>query len=122
MTTASEALVKSLWQKIWIEGDLDQVDELLAPQFVRHTRDGTTTMTPSEYRRHISSVVRTIRGTEVTIAHIASCDDMVFARLNLHGVNLDTSRDVKLTWMTQYRIAGERIAEAWTMHQPDLDW
>lgn len=122
MTTASEALVTRLWQQIWIDGDLAQVDEILGPQFIRHTRDGTTTMTPEEYRRHISSVVRTIRGTDVAITHIASCDDMVYARLSLHGVNLDTSRDVKLTWLAQYRIAEDRVVESWTMHQSDLDW
>jgi predicted SnoaL-like aldol condensation-catalyzing enzyme len=58
----------------------------------------------------------------VTIEHIASVGDMVYARLNLEGVNLDTGNALRLTWLTQYRIADGKIAEAWTMHQSGLDW
>jgi SnoaL-like protein len=118
----NERLVSRLWNQIWIEGALEHLDEVIADPFTRHTRDGTEVTTPSEYARHIESAVRMIRGTEMVVEHIASVDDMVFARLHLHGVNLTTGTTVKITWLTQYRIAGGRIAEAWTMHQSGIDW
>lgn len=122
MTTDHEALVVRLWNQIWIDGELDKLDEIVADSYVRHTRDGTETTTPAGYARHIESAVRTLRGTEVAIHEIATVGDMVYARLNLHGVNMETGNTVKITWLTQYRIADGRIAEAWTMHQTGLDW
>lgn len=115
-------LVTRLWNEIWIDGQLELLDEIVADPYVRHTREGTFTATPAEYGRHIESAVRTIKGTEVEIQATATEGDTVFARLRLHGVNLDTGHTVKLTWLTQYRIENGRIAESWTMHQPGLDW
>ena len=122
MNPENEALVTRLWQTIWMDGDIDVLDEIVADPYIRHTRDGTVSAPPSAYIRHLAGVVRTIRGTEVRILDIASVDDMVFARVHLAGVNLDTGSELDLTWMTQYRVADGRIAEAWTMHLSDLDW
>lgn len=119
---ANEDLVARLWQRIWIDGALDQIGELVADPYIRHTRDGTVTTSPADYARHLESVVRTIRGTEVIVEAIASTGELVFARLTLHGVNLATEAKVKISWITQYRVADGRIAEAWTMHQSGLDW
>jgi predicted SnoaL-like aldol condensation-catalyzing enzyme len=118
----NEALVTQLWDRIWISGDLDELEQLVCDPYIRHTRDGTVSAPPADYARHLRNVVRTIRGTAVTIEHIASVGDMVYARLNLEGVNLDTGNALRLTWLTQYRIADGKIAEAWTMHQSGLDW
>ena len=111
-----------LWQEIWIDNDFTRLQELVADPYVRHTRDGTVASTPAEYARHIESAVRTIRGTEVEIHDTATAGDIVFARLNLHGVNLSTGNAVKLTWLAHYRIVDGRVAESWTMHQTGLDW
>ena len=122
MTTDNEALVSRLWEQIWIRGEFDDVDALIADPYIRHTRAGTTTLSPSAYASHISSATRTTRGTKVTIVDIASADDMVFARLHLDAVNLETGNTVRLTWLTQYRIADGKVAESWTLHQSGLDW
>lgn len=122
MTTDHEALVARLWHQIWIAGEFDELDEILADPYVRHTRDGTMSVSPDEYAAHIRAATRTIRGTRVTVVDIASADDMVFARLHLDAVNLDTGNALRLTWLTQFRIADGKIAEAWTMHQSGLDW
>ncbi|MEQ8840207.1 MAG: ester cyclase [Acidimicrobiales bacterium] len=122
MTQQNQDLVTRLWHTIWMSGDIDDLVDIVADPYIRHTRDGTVSASPTEYIRHLSGVVRTIRGTEVKIVDIASVDDMVFARVHLAGVNLDTGNQLDLTWMTQYRVTDGRIAEAWTMHLPDLDW
>jgi predicted SnoaL-like aldol condensation-catalyzing enzyme len=121
-TNANEDLVRRLWHTIWITGEVETLDQLVADPYVRHTRDGTVATSPVAYAKHLAGVVRTVRGTDVTIAHIGSVDDMVYARVHLDGVNLDTGNRLNLTWLTQYRIADGRIAEAWTMHLSDLDW
>ncbi|MEM7143051.1 MAG: nuclear transport factor 2 family protein [Actinomycetota bacterium] len=115
-------LVARLWNEIWIEGDLERLPEIVHDPYIRHTREGTVSSTPADYARHIASAVRTVRGTSVDILASAETGDGVFVRLNLHGVNIDTGNAMKLTWLAQYRIHDDRIAEAWTMHQPGLDW
>lgn len=122
MTTDNETLVTRLWDQIWIAGEFDDLDQILADPYVRHTRDGTIEMTPTQYGDHIKSATRTLRGTKVSVVNIASVDDMVYARIHLHAVNLETGNSLRLTWLTQFRIAEGRIAESWTMHQTGLDW
>jgi len=122
MTTENEALVVRLWNEIWIAGALDELDQFVADPYVRHTRDGTVSASPADYGRHIASAVRMIRGTAVTVVDMASSGDMVFARLHLDAVNLDTGTPLRLTWLTQYRVADGKITESWTMHQSGLDW
>ena len=122
MSTDNETLVARLWDHIWIDGDFDDLDNLVADPYVRHTRDGTTSVSPAVYASHIKAATRTIRGTKVTVVDIASADDMVFARLHLDALNLDTGNSLRLTWLTQYRIEDGKIAESWTMHQSGLDW
>ena len=121
-SAANEDLVARLWRQIWIDGALDRIGEVVADPYIRHTRDGTVTTSPADYALHLESVVRTIRGTQVIVEAIASTGDIVFASITLHGVNLATEAKVKISWITQYRVADGRIAEAWTMHQSDLDW
>ncbi len=118
----NETLVTRLWQRVWIEGALDELHELVTDPYIRHTRDGTVSAPPAEYARHIASAVRTIRGTKLIVDHIASVDDMVYARIVLHAVNLSTEATLKLTWLAQYRIVDGHIAESWAMHQSDIDW
>lgn len=122
MTKHNEELVTRLWHTIWMTGDVDDLVNIVADPYIRHTRDGTVSTSPADYARHLAGVVRTVRGTEMKIVDIASIDDMVFARVHLTGINLETGNKLNLTWMTQYRIADDRIAEAWTMHLTDLDW
>lgn len=122
MTREAEALVEQLWQRIWIDGDVEDLSDLVADPFIRHTRDGTQSLTPASYGRHITSVVRSLRGTELRFSHLASSDDHVYARLTVDGFDLATEQPLHVTWLAQYRIADGRIAEAWTLHQTDLDW
>ena len=122
MSADTEALVKALWNHIWIDGELDRLGDVVSDPFVRHTRDGTQTTTPEGYARHLESVRATIRATDVRFEHLMSIDDHVYARIVVTGVNLAAGDAVHLTWLAHYRVADGRIAEAWTMHQTDLDW
>lgn len=122
MSRENEALIETLWQHIWIDRSLERLGEVLADPFVRHTRDGTERATPETYACHVASSVATIRTTRLRFDHLSSVDDYVFARLSLEGVNVAVGDKLKITWLAQYRIASGLIAEAWSMHQTNLDW
>ena len=122
MTTDNEALVARLWHQIWIDGNFDDLDKLVADPYVRHTRDGTSSSSPTDYASHIKSATRTLRGTKLTIVDVASSEDLVFARIHLDAVDLDTGNKLPLKWLAEFRIADGKIAESWSMHQSGLDW
>ena len=122
MTTDGQDLVRQLWQCIWIDGELEGLDDLIADPYVRHTNDGTSSMSRKAYKDHIADVIKTFKGNEITFDHLASSGDHVFARLTLTGVNIAAGNTVKITWLAHYRIRDARIAESWSLHENDLDW
>ncbi len=95
---------------------------LLTDPYVRHNRDGTLSSTPADYATRVCSVVAPIRGTRVDFDQLSEIDGRVWARLTLHGVNLEVGSSMSITWLSEYRIVGDQIAETWSMHQTDLDW
>jgi hypothetical protein len=121
-------IVETLWQRLWIDGNLESLDELIGDPYVRHTRDGTVTMTPAEYGEVIGAAVEVIRGTRVEVDEIAAAPaadgtgDMVSARMTLRAVNIAVGDEVTITWLAHYRIVGGRITESWVLHETGLDW
>ena len=115
-------IVEAIWQRIWIDHELDALDDLLADPYVRHTREGTVTMTPAEYGATVAAAVEVIRGTRVHVDDIAAAGDTVWARMTLEAVNISLGEPVTITWLGQYRIADDRIAESWVLHESGLDW
>ncbi len=122
MSREPTEIVEALWHRIWIESDLSALDDLVADPYIRHTRDGTLRQTPAEYAEVISSAVDVIRGTRVQIDALEAVGDTVWARMTLHAVNIGVGDEVRITWLGQFRIADERLAESWVLHEVGLDW
>ena len=122
MSSEPTDIVEALWHRIWIESDLDALDELVADPYIRHTHDGTLRQTPAEYADVIGGAIDVIRGTRVQIDRLDAVGDTVWARMTLHAVNISVGNEVTITWLCQYRIEGERIAESWVLHESGLDW
>ena len=43
--TAGESVVREYWERVWLGRDLDALEDLVADQVVRHTAEGTETLT-----------------------------------------------------------------------------
>jgi len=117
-----ERLVQEFWRRLWVDRDLESMIGLLADPYVRHNRDGTLSSSPAEYAERVASVIEMICGTRIEFHDLAEIADRVWVRLTLHGVNIATTTDTTITWLSVYRIYDGRIAEVWSMHQTDLDW
>ena len=120
-STDDNVLVRT-WRTLWIDADPSGIADLVADPYVRHTCDGDVTMTPAEYGGHIARITSHIRGTDIDIAHLAEVDDMIYARFTLRGMNLTTGTPVSVAWLGQYRTAGGKLAESWTLRQTDAGW
>ena len=114
--------VIQLWRTIWLDRRIDGLDDLLADPYIRHTRDGTASVTTSEYVEHARQSMRTIRGTDLTVDQFVEMTDRTFVRITLVGVNVTSGDPVMITVVGEYRVNEGRIAESWSMHQPGLDW
>jgi len=121
-------VVTTLWHRIWIEGDLDSLTDLVADPYVRHTREGTLRQTPQQYADTLASAIETIRGTAVTVDDLHVADDaqsdgsMVMARLTLDACNMTTGDPVRIAWLAHYRVVHGQVAESWVLHETGLDW
>ncbi len=115
-------IVEELWQRIWMDDDLDDLGDLVADPYVRHTRDGTARVDPKQYAASVAEAVKVVRGTRVVIDEMVTVGDKVWSRMTLHAVNLNLGEEVTITWLGVYRIADDRVAESWVLHEAGLDW
>ncbi len=122
MAAGTEAIIRSYWERVWLDRDLDRLDELVTDPSTRHTAEGTRTYTLPELKIRIAAIGEMIRGTEMSLDAVTTHGEMAWARLTLRGVSLATMVPITVTWMAQYRIIGGRMAETWALHQVDLDW
>ena len=120
--TPAESVVRGYWDRVWLDRDLDALDDLVADRVVRHTAEGTETLTRSELRTRLAGAFEAVRVSEVSIDAITAEGATVWVRLTLRGVSLATAAPMSLAWMAQYRIEDGRIIELWALHQPGADW
>ena len=119
---SAESVVRAYWERIWLEQDLDALEDLVSDPVVRHTAEGTQSLTLREYRRRLADAFEAVRATEVSIDSITADGPVAWVRLTLRGVSLASAAPMSLAWLGQYRVEGGRIAELWALHQPGADW
>ncbi|MBT5137886.1 MAG: nuclear transport factor 2 family protein [Acidimicrobiaceae bacterium] len=114
--------VVRLWRTIWLGDPADGLDDILSDPYIRHTRDGTASVTIREYVEHMRQATRNVRGTDLRVDQSVEMADRTFIRVTLMGVNITSGDPVMITVVGEYRLNEGRIAESWSMHQSGLDW
>jgi len=114
--------VVRLWRTIWLGDPADGLDDILSDPYIRHTRDGTASVTIREYVEHMRQATRNVRGTDLRVDQSVEMADRTFIRVTLMGVNITSGDPVMITVVGEYRLNEGRIAESWSMHQTGLDW
>jgi steroid delta-isomerase-like uncharacterized protein len=118
---ASKALVRA-WVEVWNTGDLDAVDGLLAPGFVRHDPNAPEVHGAAEERQLIAMYRAAFPDLRFTVDAIVAEGDTVAVRLTAVGTHRGellgippTGKAVRVAVMETYRIADGRIAEQWVV-------
>ena len=117
-----EAVVRTYWDHIFVARDLDALDDLVTDPSIRHTADGTRKFTPSELKDHLRDALCAFRTESLSIEALEVVGDSVWLRANVQAVSLATMSPINFAWMAQYRVEGDRIAEAWALHQTNMTW
>ena len=122
MTNDPSAVVRSYWDRVWVDRDLDALDDLVTDPSIRHSATGTHRFSTEELKAHLRDALCAIRTENLTIEAISVDGPFVWLRATVHAISLATMTPIDLAWLAQYRIDGDRIAEAWALHQSNMDW
>ena len=120
-----QEIVRRYFEEIWDRGDLDIVDQLFSPDFVRHgpALEGGDVRGPEGLKQ----LVRLYRGSfpdlKVPIDEQITEGNVVVTRWTAHGTHqgellgtAPTGRRATVPGMLMDRIAGGRIAEEWASY------
>ena len=118
----AKALLRSWWERVWREGDLDALDDLLTDPYVRHTSAGSETITRDAYKQKLANSQRLLYRPDTTIDDEVVVGDRIWTRATSTGLNLDTGEVAVITWLTIHRIEDGRLAEAWIAALVGVQW
>lgn len=117
------AVVRRWLDEVWMAGDLDVVDELVAPRYVRHGPSGTVARDRDALREDLRQYFRVFHKPVITVDDQTVAGDRVWTRMTIEGVDLEAGTTRVMTWLQVFRIDAEgRLAESWLLHAVGVDW
>ena len=125
---ANKALVRRLYDEVFTSRDFAALDELIAPDFIAHEMPAGTPPGPEGFREYYGWLRSSFPDLSHHVEDLIGEGDRVALRWTLtcthagHFMGIaPTGRQVRLTGMAIYRIAGGRCAERWgEMNMLDL--
>ncbi len=118
----AQVLLRSWWDRVWGEGDLDALDEILTDPYTRHTSAGSETISRASYKAKLANSQRLLYRPDTTVEDEVVVDDKIWTRATSTGLNLDTGEVATITWMTIHRVESGRLAEAWIAALVGVKW
>ena len=119
-TTNNKLLADRVWEEVWHQGDLERIEELFAPDFVRHD-PGREIHGPEENRQFIKGFRAAFPDVHFTVLDQIGEGDKVAVRYRLEATHLGdfqgmppTRKHVTYSGILIYRVANGKIAEQWT--------
>ena len=123
MSEANITLVRRAFEEVANKGDLAVVDDIIAPDFVRHDLGGGPDLVgPEGVRRLMAAQRAAFPDLQLAIEHMIVQGDMAVARYTARGTHQGVFQGVaptgkQVTWrgVNIYRIAGGKLAETWQL-------
>jgi len=122
MSEENEAIVRRAFEEVAM-GDMNAVDEIIAPEFVRHDlAGGPEAHGPDGVKRLIADLRTGFPDLQTTIEDIFSDGDRVVVRFTARGTQsgpfmgiAPTGREATWSGVNIYRVSGGRIRETWQL-------
>ncbi len=116
----NKLLAHRVWEEVWHQGQLNRIDELFTPDFVRHD-PGRELHGTEQNRQFISSMRTAFPDVHYSVEDQIAEGDKVVVRYRFQGTHLGpfqgmppTGRQVAYTGILIYRMIDDKIAEQWT--------
>jgi steroid delta-isomerase-like uncharacterized protein len=118
--TKNKLLADRVWEEVWHQGNLDRIDDLFAPSFVRHD-PGRELHGPEQNRQFIKGLRASFPDLHFTVDDQIAEGDEVCIRYRFQGTHTEafngvppTGKRVTYSAILIYRFEGDKIAEQWT--------
>lgn len=115
----NKAIVRR-WVEIWNTKDLDAVEDLLTPDYVRHDPNAPEISGAAAEAQFVGMVLTAFPDMHITIDKVVAEGDTVVGLLTLRGTQRGefngippTQKQVVFTSTETFRLHGDRIAEQW---------
>jgi serine phosphatase RsbU (regulator of sigma subunit)/ketosteroid isomerase-like protein len=117
----NKALVRRFWESV-ARGDMDALDELLAPDFVDHSLLEGQEPGREGYKQQVAEQHAALSDIRPIIEDQLAKGDKVVTRFTWHSIHdrgeyyglMPRDKEVVVTAMSMHRIEGGKIAEEWT--------
>ena len=123
MSEENKAVVRRAFEEVANEGDMTTVDEIIAPEYVRHDlAGGPDAAGPEGVKRLITGLRTAFPDLQTTIDDIFSDGEKVVVRFTARGTQsgpfqgmAPTGREAAWAGVNIYRVSGGRIRETWQL-------
>jgi hypothetical protein len=110
------------WKRVWHDGDVGLMDELVAERYVQHSARGNVVLDRGEFKKRMVQYQRVLHGAVTTVDDYTVDGDKLWMRATSRGANLEANAASIVTWLIVYRFEAGRVVEAWVATVPDIDW
>lgn len=113
---AIEALL-ARWTRVWHEGALEEVEDCVAPAYIRHDRQGDRVVTPAQYSREIAAWRDSMPDLRFTNQDQVIAPPLVLVRGTMTGTR--NGRPYSLAGLQVYKVEDGKLAETWAASRGD---
>ena len=125
-TEGNKAILRRMVEEVICGGNLDLMDELVAPDFVNHhsitTGEASHSIGVENFRQEIMRVRSVFPDIAMTIIHLLADGDKVVEHFQVRGTHTGefigipaTGKKVEFSGITIVRIANGKLAERWNI-------
>ena len=115
------AIAGRVWDEVWHQGNYHIMDELFAPDFVRHDPTGVELRGRQQTEQYIRKIRATYPDLHYTIDDVIAHDDKVVTRYHFQGTHLGdalgfppTGKKVVYSGILIQRFLDGKLVEQWT--------
>jgi len=116
----NKALIRRLYDEALNKGNLEVVDEIIAPNYIRHGLAPGASPGPESTKQVFTMMRTAFPDLCITVEPVVGEGDMVAAQLTHRGTHkgefmsiAPTGKQVTVTTVGIYRFAGNKLEEAW---------
>jgi steroid delta-isomerase-like uncharacterized protein len=125
-TEENKVIMRRMLDEVIVGGNLELMDELVAPDFINHNVVGTAETSSSvgveEFRQEIRALRSAVPDLELDVVHLLADGDKVIAHLRGRGTHLGdlggiapTGTTIDVASITIIRMADGKFAERWNL-------
>jgi len=115
------SVAQQVWDEVWHQGNFKMMDELFAPEFVRHDPNRGDLRGKEKNEQFIRTMRAAFPDLHYTVDDVNSHDDKVITRYHFAGTHLGdalgfppTGKKVNYSGILIQQFAGRKIVEQWT--------